>query len=81
VYKPGAGWATRNNQALNVTKSAEIIMNRENGRKLVTPPLTGGIVRVESLKVLGVILEPNASFKARVARTVCAASQSLYALR
>jgi len=70
-------WATKNNQAINVTKSAEIIRKRKNGSKLVTPPPTDSIARVETLKVFGIILEPNLSFRAHVARPVCAANQLL----
>jgi len=73
-------WARRNNQVLNVTKSSEPIIKCKNSRKLVTPPLTDGITRVETLKILGIIFEPHVSFRAHVARTVSAASQSLYAL-
>jgi len=74
-------WATRSNRTLNVTKSSEIIMKGKNSRKLVTPSLTDGIAWVETLKILGIILEPHLSFRAHVTQTVCSASQSLYALR
>jgi len=45
-------WAKMNNQALNVTKSAEIIMKGKNITNPVTPLLTVDITRVETLKVL-----------------------------
>ena len=74
-------WAVANNQKLNVSKSAELIVKRQRIRSFQTPPATPDVARVSTLKVLGVILDSNLSFKAHVAKTVTVASQSLYALR
>ena len=74
-------WCLTNNQKLNVSKSAELIMRRKGCRAPIDPSPTPGIGRATSLLMLGVVIESNFSFSAHLSRTISCASQSLYALK
>ena len=50
-------WATRNNLTLNNSKTVEIIFSRPRSRRAITPPaLIPGIIRSETMKMLGVTI-------------------------
>ena len=55
-------WCLTNNQKLNVSKSAELIMRRKGCRAPIDPPPTPGIGRVTSLLMLGVVIEKTLAF-------------------
>lgn len=76
-----AGWAATNNLTLNTTKTKELMLSRPKFKKSDLPPLVPGIVRVESLNVLGVIFQDKLSFNEHVKKIVCKCAQGVYALR
>ena len=77
-----ANWALNNNLTLNASKTRELIVQRPKGRGCVTiPSPTACIKRVESLCVLGVILQSNFSAREHVSKVVCRGSQCAFALR
>src|SRR6476469_8122910 len=51
-----SSWASQNNLQLNPSKSTEIIFRKPRSR-VPDPPPTVGLLRVSSLKVLGVTLK------------------------
>ena len=76
-------WATENNLLLNKKKSMEMIFYSSEKKKTISPPVSPltDIVRVDSMKVLGVTLQNNLSMKAHVTEVCHSAAQSLYALK
>ena len=75
-------WCKLNNQSLNLSKTAELIITRRHSRStLAPPPLLPGVKRVDNLNLLGVILDSQLSFSPHVTRTVNLAAQTLYALK
>src|ERR1051325_4699136 len=75
-----SSWASSNNLRLNPDKSNEIIFKRQRS-KVTEPPLTPGLTRVSSLKILGVTLPSNLSMSEHVSYLVSKAAQNLYALK
>ena len=76
-------WASDNNLKLNVTKSCEMIVRRPRfaADDPAIPPPVSGLVRVTSLKTLGVTFSDRLDFSEHF-RTVCSrAAGSMYALR
>jgi len=77
-------WACSNNLQLNHNKSEEIVFTqRAAGGKpvVVTPSTLKGITRVNSLIVLGVLINDCLTAKDHVTKTIEACSRTLYALR
>jgi len=73
-------WAAPNNLKLNPSKSCEIIFKKPRSRAS-DPPLTPGLVRVQSLKILGVTLQSNLSVSEHVDNLVSNAARAMYALK
>ena len=74
-------WATRNNLTLNNSKTVEIIFSRPRSRRAITPPaLIPGIVRSESMKMLGVTISSTFSVSQHIKETVSTYARALYAL-
>ena len=75
-------WARTNNLTLNRTKSKEIVVvDTKRKRQVVSYPTLPGIVRVTSLKVLGVIVTNGLSASDRVRGVITNCAQTLYTLR
>ena len=68
--------------SLNRTKSKEIVVvDTKRKRQVVSYPTLPGIVRVTSLKVLGVIVTNGLSASDHVRGVIANCAQTLYALR
>jgi hypothetical protein len=76
-------WARTNNLTLNRTKSKEIVfVDTKRKRKCqVAPQPLPGIVRVTSLKILGVTMTNGLSASDHVRDVISSCAQTLYALR
>lgn len=76
-------WSRRNNLHLNKQKSHEIIFSNRRPNPAITtpPPLIDGIIRVATLKCLGVTLSSDFSISSHINATIISCAQSLYALR
>ena len=74
-------WAGDNNQSLNISKSSELIISRRWTRGFVEPPPSLGVSRVDSLLLLGVLLDRHLLFSPHVSKTLSQAAQSLHALK
>jgi len=78
-----AKWAATNNLSLNRSKSAEMIIFKNEKTKSATtlgPPLYS-IARVEKMKVLGVTFSSTLSFNSHVDSITQTAAQALYAIK
>ena len=74
-------WSQNNNLKLNRAKSHEIIFHSQRMHKALIPPPTLHIIRVTSLKCLGVTLSSNLNFSDHISEVISSVAQSLYALR
>ncbi len=75
-------WACANNLKLNYKKTTEIIFsNRRSKRTFQIPTEITGIVRVTSIKILGVIITGSLSMSNHVQQLLSSCSQTLYALK
>ena len=75
-------WATRNNLTLNNSKTVEMIFSRPRSRRAISPPaLIPGIVRSESMKMLGVTISSTFSVSQHIDETVSTCARALFALR
>ena len=75
-------WAATNNLSLNRTKSKEIIfIDPRRKRQFVVPPSLPEIVRVTSVKILGVSITDSLSACDHVRGVISNSAQTLYALR
>jgi len=73
-------WATNNNLCLNPKKSSEIIFKHMRSH-FPDPPLTDGLARVKSLKILGVVMQSNMLMTEHIHNLVSKSAQNLYALK
>jgi len=73
-----SAWASQRNLKLNIAKTAEIVFVRRRGK---APLPTPGINRVNSLKILGVLVDDHLTFQEHISQTINSCSQSLFALR
>jgi hypothetical protein len=73
-------WTSKHNLKLNLSKTSEIIFTSKRS-KVSTHPPTPGVVRVSSLKILGVLFDDKLSFQFHVTETIKSFSQALFALR
>jgi len=78
-----ATWAATNNLRLNQAKSIEIIFTKPGRERGVAkpPPSPDGIVRKESVEMLGVTFSSKFSTREHVSATLAACQQTLFALR
>lgn len=74
-------WSLRNNQSLNIAKTSELVVSRRWTRGLILPPLTAGLARVDTLLLLGVVIDRHLLFTHHVTRSLAQAAQSMYALK
>ena len=76
-------WAQANNLTLNKKKSFEMIIFPNERQRSAHPPvaLIPNIDRVDSLKILGVIIGKNLSMKEHIDAITASAAQSLYAIK
>ena len=75
-----ASWAADNNLGLNPKKTSEMIVSK-SGTKAPPPPSTGGTLRVDCLKVLGVFLQSDLKMGTHISEVLSSCSSSLYSLR
>src|SRR3989442_569157 len=69
-----------NNLALNISKCQEMILTKPRSRnKVVLPAPIEGIERFHVLKILGVSVTENLSFKPHIDDTIAACNRGLYA--
>jgi len=73
-----ATWATASNLKLNPTKTIEIVFTKKG---YTPPPPIKEIVRVDSIKILGVQVDKNLKFEEHTRNSVTSCNQSLFALR
>jgi len=73
-----ASWAKSCNLKLNPTKTSEIVFSRKGAQ--VSPP-HAGILRVETIKVLGVHVDNKLNFQTHISETLKTCNQTLIALR
>jgi len=75
-------WVRNNNLTLNRTKSAEIVFTDGKKRRSVElPQPLPDIVRVQSLKVLGITISSTLSLTEHVNNVICSCASSLYAIK
>ena len=74
-------WAKRNNLTLNVSTTKEMIVRRPRTKLKNPPPCLPGVTRVESMNILGVILQDDLNCTEQVDRLVARGAQTLYAIR
>jgi len=74
-------WASNNNLKLNHNKTHELILYNKYSKNLILPPADPNLQRVNSLQVLGVIVDCNLTFASHVNGTLASCSQTLYALK
>ena len=75
-------WAEANNLKLNKTKTQELIVRKRGCRNApVVPDPLEGVTRVETLKVLGVLLQGDLTFQEHVKHISSQCAQTIYALR
>ena len=73
-------WAMMNNLVLNKSKTKEIIFHNVRSHPLLPPPIDG-IIRVDSIKILGVTLQDNLSMNNHVDSLLVDCSNMLYAMK
>ena len=76
-------WAINNNLLLNRVKSAEIVFVAPRSRRELTlpPPNTFGLVRIDSIKALGVSFTRKLSVTPHVDELLAVCAKTLFALR
>src|SRR5664279_1572664 len=75
-------WARINNLALNRAKSKEIVfIDKKRKRQVTSPQPIPGIVRVSSIKILGVTVTDGMAASEHVSGVITSCAQTLYALR
>ena len=76
-------WSNNNNLQLNKAKSREILFHAPRSKALsISPPSPlDGIIRVDTLKCLGVTLQSNFSFREHINDVISNCASNLFALR
>jgi len=75
-------WARNNNLTLNRTKTKEIVfVDTRRRRHVAHPPTLPGIIRVTSLKILGVMMTNGLSASDHIRDVISNSAQTLYAIR
>jgi len=75
-----ADWSRANNLQLNQAKSKEMVFVASHNKPILPDPIQG-ISRVDTLKMLGVLINSRLTATDHVTETIKACSRSLYALR
>ena len=75
-----SSWASDNNLTLNNSKSKQMIISRPRNTHSA-PPTIPNITRVNSLKILGVILQDNLKLSAHIDHLAASCASSFYAVR
>ena len=71
-------WASSSNLKLNLAKTAEIIFTN---KRVKPPPLTQGVLRVSSLKILGVTVDDKLTFSEHADSIITSCNQTFFALK
>ena len=76
-----ASWSKSQNLNLNASKTREMIVYRQGSKPDEFPAEIQGVQRVKEMKILGVILSENLSFKSHLDAKLKETAQGLYALK
>ena len=71
-------WAASSNLKLNLSKTAEIIFTNKRAKP---PPPTQGVLRVTSIKILGVTVDDKLNFSEHVDSVITSSNQTFFALK
>src|SRR6218665_3805514 len=77
-------WAGKNNLSLNPLKTRELLVFRRGGHGRSQPPtsaIISGAERVDSLRVLGVVITHDLSMTVHLDQVLSSCASSIYALR
>jgi len=80
-YNHVALWAKNNNLKLNPSKTREIIFSKRGVKGSSIPTVLQGVVRVDTIKVLGITLSSDLRMTKHIQQVLASCSTSLYALR
>ena len=76
-----ASWSKSQNLNLNASKTREMIVYRQRSKPDAIPAEIQRVQRVEEMKILGVIVSENSSFKTHLDAKLKETAQGLYALK
>ena len=68
-------WSRMSNQSLSVAKSAEMVVSSRWISDLVQPPPVPGVARVDTLLLLGVVIDRHLLFSQHMTKTLAQAAQ------
>jgi hypothetical protein len=71
-------WATKNKMIVNLTKTKEMVFTRPNPRLSILPPVMSNIIRVNSVRLLGVTFNSVLNFSEHVDEIVRIGNQRMY---
>ena len=74
-------WSTANNLRLNCSKSREIVFYKPRSRAVVEVPEIPGVLRVTTIKLLGVTIQSKFSMEEHVSDVITSSARALYGLR
>ena len=74
-------WSTANNLRLNCSKSREIVFYKPRSRAVVEVPEIPGVLRVTTIKLLGVTIQNKFSMEEHVSDVITSSARALYGLR
>ena len=72
-------WAATRNLKLNVSKTQEIVIYKN--KKIAEPTSIHGVNRVNSIKILGVIVDKYLTFSNHISETIKSCGQAFFALK
>jgi len=74
-------WANSNNQKLNKNKTKEMIIYNKYNKNFLPPSETPGVLRVNTLKILGVYVDSKLNFSDHINDLLTQGTQRLYILK
>ena len=74
-------WASVNKMIINVGKTKEIVFHKPNPRTFLMPAPLEGVERVNSVKLLGIILSNNLKFDMHIKSLLSQCSQRIYLIK
>ena len=76
-----SAWAMDNNLKLNPAKTKEMLVSRRGIKRPPKPPIVQGAERVDSIRVLGVMIRSDLRMSSHLDTVLASCSSTLYALR